>query len=113
MEGTGSRGTAMSGESECKALGNPNDRRLYQLLFATLEAGRPFAVAQGTPPDRVAALRKAFAELSQDGEFLAELQQRGGSIEYITGEEVEHLIASIYATPRDVLARARTLVGEH
>jgi tripartite-type tricarboxylate transporter receptor subunit TctC len=92
---------------------NEKDRRLYQLLFATLEAGRPFAVAQGTPPDRVAALRKAFAELSQDGEFLAELQQRGGSIEYITGEEVEQLIASIYATPRDVLARARTLVGEH
>jgi tripartite-type tricarboxylate transporter receptor subunit TctC len=89
------------------------DQRLYQLLFATLEAGRPFAMAQGTPPDRVAALRKAFAELSQDGEFSSELQQRGGSIEYMTGEEVEQLIASIYATPRDVIDRARALVREH
>jgi tripartite-type tricarboxylate transporter receptor subunit TctC len=88
------------------------DRRLYQLLFATLEAGRPFAIAKGTPPDRVAALRKAFAELSQDGEFSKELQQRGGSIEYITGEEVEQLTSSIYATPRDVIDRARALVKE-
>ncbi len=89
------------------------DRRLYQLLFATLEAGRPFAIANGTPPNRVAALRKAFAELSQDGEFLKELQQRGGSIEYITGEDVGQLISSIYATPRDVIDRARMLVAEH
>jgi tripartite-type tricarboxylate transporter receptor subunit TctC len=91
---------------------NEKDRSLYQLLFATLEAGRPFAVAKGTPPDRVAALGKAFAELSQDGEFLKELQQRGGSIEYTTGEEVEQLISSIYTTPRDVIDRARALVNE-
>jgi tripartite-type tricarboxylate transporter receptor subunit TctC len=89
------------------------DRRLYQLLFAALEAGRPFAIAKGTPPDRVVALRKAFAELSQDGEFLSELQQRGGSVEYMPGEEVEQLISSIYATPRDVIDRARALVSEH
>ena len=89
------------------------DRRLYQLLFATLEAGRPFAVAQGTPPDRLAALRKAFAELSQDSEFLEELRKRGGSMEYITGENVEQLISSIYATPPDVTDRARALVREH
>jgi hypothetical protein len=44
---------------------------------------------------------------------LSELQQRGGSIEYVKGEEVEHLIASIYATPRDVIDCARELVGEH
>jgi tripartite-type tricarboxylate transporter receptor subunit TctC len=88
------------------------DRRLYQLLFATLDAGRPFAVANGTPPDRVLALRKAFAALAQDSEFLGELQRRGGSVEYITGEEVEQLTASIYATPRDVIERARVLVGE-
>jgi tripartite-type tricarboxylate transporter receptor subunit TctC len=90
-----------------------SDRRLYQLLFATLEAGRPFALATSTPPDRVAALRKAFEELSQDGDFLNELQQRGGSIEYMKGEEIEQLISSIYATPRGVIDRARALVREH
>jgi tripartite-type tricarboxylate transporter receptor subunit TctC len=89
------------------------DRRLYRLLFATLEAGRPFAIANGTPPDRVAALRRAFAELAQDGEFLSELKQRGGSIEYTTGEEVDELISSIYTTPPGIVARARALVAEH
>jgi tripartite-type tricarboxylate transporter receptor subunit TctC len=99
--------------SAMEYVSDEKDRRLYQLLFATLEAGRPFAVAQGTPPDRVAALRNAFAELSKDSEFLEELRQRGGSIEYITGEDVEQLISSIYATPRDVIDRARALVREH
>jgi tripartite-type tricarboxylate transporter receptor subunit TctC len=99
--------------SAMEYVNSEQDRRLYQLLFATLEAGRPFAVAQGTPPDRVAALRNAFAELSQDSEFLDDLRQRGGSIEYIPGEDVEQLISSIYATPRDVIDRARALVREH
>jgi hypothetical protein len=44
---------------------------------------------------------------------LKDLQQRGGSIEYMAGEEIEQLISSIYATPRDVIDRARTLVAEH
>ena len=91
---------------------NENDRRLYQLLFATLDVGRPFAVAKGTPPERVAAIRKAFGELSQDREFKKELEQRGGSIEYLTDEDVEQVISSIYMTPRDIIDRARKLVGE-
>jgi tripartite-type tricarboxylate transporter receptor subunit TctC len=88
------------------------DRRLYELLFATLEAGRPFAIGQGAPPARVAALRRAFEDLSRDGEFLNELQQRGGSVEFVTGEGVEKVVSSIYATPRDIVERARVLVGE-
>jgi tripartite-type tricarboxylate transporter receptor subunit TctC len=70
------------------------DRRLYEFLFAALEAGRPFAVPKGTPPDRVVAIRKAFADLSEDREFLDELRQRGGSIEYVTGAAVEHLLVA-------------------
>jgi tripartite-type tricarboxylate transporter receptor subunit TctC len=93
-------------------LKDEKDRRLYQLLFATFEAGRPFAVASGTPPDRVAALRNAFAELARDREFLRELALRGGSMEYMSGEEIEQLISSIYATPRDIIDRARALSAE-
>jgi tripartite-type tricarboxylate transporter receptor subunit TctC len=93
-------------------LKDEKDRRLYQLLFATFEAGRPFAVASGTPPDRVAALRNAFAELARDREFLRELALRGGSMEYMSGEEIEQLIPSIYATPRDIIDRARALSAE-
>jgi tripartite-type tricarboxylate transporter receptor subunit TctC len=89
-----------------------NDQRLYRVLFAPLEAGRPVAVAKGTPSDRVAMLRKALAALAADNEFLTELRQRGGSSEPLAGEEMEQLISSIYATPRAVIERARVLVGE-
>jgi tripartite-type tricarboxylate transporter receptor subunit TctC len=93
-------------------LKDEKDRRLYQLLFATFEAGRPFAIANGAPPDRVAALRKAFADLSRDAEFLRELTQRGGAMEFMGGEDIEQLISSIYASPRDVIDRARALSAE-
>jgi tripartite-type tricarboxylate transporter receptor subunit TctC len=93
-------------------LKDEKDKRLYQLLFATFEAGRPFAIASGTPPDRVAAIRKAFADLARDGEFLRELTQRGGAMEFMGGEEIEQLISSIYASPRDVIDRARALSAE-
>jgi hypothetical protein len=39
------------------------------------------------------------------------LRQQGGSIEYMTGEDAEQLMSSICATPRDVIERARALVG--
>jgi tripartite-type tricarboxylate transporter receptor subunit TctC len=91
---------------------NPDDRQLFELMFASLEAGRPFAVPPGTPADRVAALRKAFADLPNDKEFVAELQSRGGSVEFLSGQDMETLITNFYKTPPALVDRARKLVNE-
>jgi tripartite-type tricarboxylate transporter receptor subunit TctC len=90
----------------------PDTRSLFELMFATLDAGRPFAVPLKTPQDRLAALRAAFKSLSDDKEFVAELTSHGGSVEFLGGEDIDRLAASIYRSPPQVIERARKLVNE-
>jgi tripartite-type tricarboxylate transporter receptor subunit TctC len=87
-------------------------RSLFELFFATLQAGRPFAVPQKTSPDRLAALRAGFKSLSNDKEYIAEAASHGGSVEFLSGEDIDSLVASIYRTPARLIERARKLVNE-
>jgi tripartite-type tricarboxylate transporter receptor subunit TctC len=89
-----------------------DDRRLFQLMLATLDAGRPFAVPAKTPVERVFALRTALKALAEDSEFTNELTSRGGSIEFLSGEQIEALVGAIYRTPSVLIERARKLVNE-
>lgn len=86
------------------------DRRLYELLLAPLDAGRPFAVPIETPADRISALRAAIAAVTKDAAFVGEVQQRGGSVELLGGEEMQALVNKLYQTPRELIVRARALV---
>jgi len=91
---------------------SPDDRALFELMFSTLDAGRPFAISAGTPPDRVAAIRNAFKALAADKDFVEELRSKGGSVEFMSGEEMEQLLVNIYKTPPALVERARKLVNE-
>jgi tripartite-type tricarboxylate transporter receptor subunit TctC len=51
--------------------------------------GRAFAAAPGTPPDRVAMLRDAFAKAIKDPELLAEAKKAKINMHLITHEQVE------------------------
>jgi hypothetical protein len=48
----------------------------------------------------------------RDGSFLAEAEKSGLTVTPMSGAEVDRRIAEFYATPPDVLARARTIAGE-
>jgi hypothetical protein len=60
----------------------------------------------------VAALRSGFDAMVRDGSFLAEAEKSGLTVTPMSGAEVDRRIAEFYATPPDVLARARTIAGE-
>jgi tripartite-type tricarboxylate transporter receptor subunit TctC len=89
---------------------NPDDRQLLELMFAPLEAGRPFALPPETPAPIVEALRKAFAELAADPDFIRDVKARGGSVELLNGLQTQQLIANVYKTPDPILARARAVL---
>ena len=48
------------------------DRQIFKVAFARQVMAWPFAAPPGVPPERIAALRKAFDETLHDKEFLAE-----------------------------------------
>ncbi len=93
-------------------VGNERDRKVFNLLIAPERLGRPFMVPAKVPADRVAAMRAAFDAMVADSVFLAEAQRSGLTVSPMTGSEVDRAIAELYATPADVLARARTVAGE-
>jgi tripartite-type tricarboxylate transporter receptor subunit TctC len=89
---------------------NPENRQVMELILIRQEAGRPFAAPPGTPADRVAALRQAFAETLADGDFLAEAEKMQLEIEPMSGGEIEKMLAKAYAAPKGIVERAAELV---
>jgi hypothetical protein len=81
-------------------------REMMSLFLERQHYGRPFAAPPGTPPEKIAALRQAFAAMAKDPEFLADAAKTGAVIDFASGEEVQDMARRIYAAPKDVLSRA-------
>lgn len=87
------------------------DRQALQLVMARLDFGRPFFLPPGVPPERVAALRKAFDETMKDPAFLAEAEKLKIDIDPVGGQALGELITQVFATPTDTVARVRAALG--
>jgi tripartite-type tricarboxylate transporter receptor subunit TctC len=85
-------------------------RRILRIIFARQVMGRPFLAPPNVPQDRVAALRKAFADTMQDKDFLAEAQKIDLEINPVSGEEVQKLVDEAYDTPKDIAQKAADLL---
>jgi tripartite-type tricarboxylate transporter receptor subunit TctC len=57
---------------------------------------RPYAVAPGTPKDRVLLLRKAFVETLKDSEFVADAKKSRLDTDPLTGEEIEKIVQQLF-----------------
>jgi tripartite-type tricarboxylate transporter receptor subunit TctC len=65
--------------------------------------GRAFAVRPGTPPDRIAILREAFAKTIADPQFLAEARSAKIDMEYISPQTVLAGFNEMINQPQHVL----------
>ena len=88
------------------------ERQIYDFLVAPERLGRLFMVSGKVSADRVAILRTAFDAMVADPAFRAEAQRMKLLVTPMTGDEVARRIAALYATPADVVARAKMIVGE-
>jgi len=64
------------------------------------------------PADRVAILRQAFDAMVADPQFRSEAERARLLVTPMTGDEVARRIADLYATPADVITRAKAILGE-
>ncbi len=85
----------------------PADRQVLELLFDQLVFGRPYVLPPGVPSDRVAVLRTAFMAALKDPALLEDAKKSRIDIEAVSGEEVQQLVAKMFATPEAVVQRAR------
>jgi tripartite-type tricarboxylate transporter receptor subunit TctC len=82
-------------------------RQILKLIFARQVMGRPFLAPPNVPADRVALLRKAFMDTMTDKDFMAEADKTELEVNPVSGEDVETLVKDIYATPKDIIAKAK------
>jgi tripartite-type tricarboxylate transporter receptor subunit TctC len=87
----------------------PEDRQLLELMVGPTAMARPFAAPPALPPSKAALLRRAFDATMADPDFRAEAARIQADVAPSTGEEVQKLVARIYATPRPVIERAKKL----
>jgi hypothetical protein len=68
------------------------------------------ATNAGVPPERVAALRAAYAATMKDPEFLAEANKLNFEVRPVLGEPMQKIVEKLLATPQPVAARAKALL---
>ncbi len=85
-------------------------RQIFKLIFARQVMGRPYAAPPGTPKDRLAALRQAFADTMKDKEFLDDADKGKFEINPVSGERLEALVNEVYRTPPEVAAKAGVML---
>lgn len=77
------------------------------MIYSQNLFGRSYLVPPGVPADRISALRRAFANMLQDNALLADAEKFGLDIGPMDGEELQALVAKLYALPPKVIERAK------
>ncbi|MDO9439651.1 MAG: tripartite tricarboxylate transporter substrate-binding protein [Beijerinckiaceae bacterium] len=85
-------------------------RQILDLIYSQTTFGRPYVVAPGVPPQRTAMLRKAFMDTMKDPDLVAEAARMKVDIGAIAGEELQALIAKLYATPPELVEKAKAAI---
>jgi len=78
-------------------------RQVLRLLLAPQDMDRPFLAPPGTPPERVAALRRAFHEAFNDPGFQADAARMGLELNAVAGETLAKILNDAYAVPPEVV----------
>jgi len=85
-------------------------KQVMEVILSSQLWGRPFTLPPGVPSDRVAAMRKAFSDLTKDAEFVAEAKKLQLDLELVDGPEIDTIMARVYATPASVVEVARNAI---
>src|SRR4051812_28049136 len=85
-------------------------RQLLRFVFASAEFGRPYVLPPEVSADRVALMRKAFADLARDPQMQADAEKSKIDMTFLPPERLEQLVASLYRTPPDLIETVKKLV---
>jgi tripartite-type tricarboxylate transporter receptor subunit TctC len=84
--------------------------RILALYSSSVELGRPIVAPPGVPTDRIQALRRALAATLEDPAFKADAEIQGMEITYVSGQDLEQLVAKIMSTPPEFVTKLEALL---
>jgi hypothetical protein len=89
---------------------NADQKLIFDFVSSVASLARPVATNAGVPPERVAALRRAFAATVEDPDFLAEAMRQKMEITPMNGEALQKVVASIVDAPPVVVGKVRAAI---
>jgi hypothetical protein len=81
------------------------ERQVFDFVSQAVAISRPIVAAAGVPPERVAALRRAFDLAMADPDFLKDAQAQGLEISPMSGAQLQAIITAMLDTPPAILAK--------
>ncbi len=88
---------------------NDEERAVLSAILNASEVGTSFFTTPGVPPDRLAALRRAFDDTMKDPDFLAEAERIRLGVSPLPGEELQKLVAQVSNLPPALLDKVRAV----
>ena len=89
-----------------------DERQMLAIALARSSYGQPFVAPPGVPPERFAALKRAFEATMKDHDFLAAAAKAHVEIDPISGPSLQDLTRRLFDTPPKVLARLQALIAQ-
>jgi tripartite-type tricarboxylate transporter receptor subunit TctC len=91
---------------------NAEEKQLFELFANEGEIGKAILAPPGVPAATVATLRAAFDAMAKSPEYIADGEKLQVELDPMTGARLQTMIANVGATPPDVVARAKKLLGK-
>jgi tripartite-type tricarboxylate transporter receptor subunit TctC len=85
--------------------GDAEQQNIFDFLSKAVVIARPIVSNPGVPPERVAALRRAFDATLADPAFLDDAARQNLEIGARGGEELQKIVTELIDTPRAVIER--------
>ena len=83
------------------------EQRAVDFFLLRAGMGRPFVVAPGVPPERLSALREAFAAALRDPELIEESKKLRLNIAYVPPNTLQSLVDKAYGADAETIERVR------
>ena len=87
-----------------------DDRKIVELVISQTVLHRSYIAPPGTPPPQLETLRTAFDATVRDKEFLDDAEKLRIDVAPLPGAQVQELVTKLYATPKDIVERARAAI---
>ena len=89
----------------------PEQKVVFEFLSRSVSPGRPVATNNKVPPDRLAALRRAFDLAMKDPQLLEDAKRQNLDISPWTGDKLQQVVTEILDTPAADIARIRQAIS--
>jgi tripartite-type tricarboxylate transporter receptor subunit TctC len=87
-----------------------HQREMVDLVLSTQVMARPFAAPPDVSPERIAALRQAFVQMTKDPEFIAAANAQQLEVSAVSGDRIQDIVARMSKTPKEVIRELRDVV---